>query len=132
MFHEDIEYFREHGCLIWIHMGADLVTFFGCVLIAITGAYIYRRGRFAGLEITYPGLWTAGAAFIFCLGAIRAMSVIEMVFGGILWYMAGMKVCTAGCCGWFAVSLWKAKDEMVQIGTILNAISRGKQEEEGG
>lgn len=116
--------------LVLIHAPADLTTFFGCVLIAITATYIYRYGKFKGLEIVYPGLWTAGAAFVFFFGTTRALSFAEVVFGGLNLYVGISKVCTAICCLWFGYGLWKAKDDIVQIGRILAMIdSRDGQKE---
>lgn len=114
--------------LVFIHAPADLATFFGCVLIAITAAYIYRRGKFRGSQIVYPGLWTSGAAFMFCFGVARVLAALEMILGGFNWLVGGAKLGTAICCLWFAQQLWKAKDDIAQIGQILHAVSRNKGE----
>lgn len=113
-----------------LHASADLATFFGCVLITITTAYIYRRGKFKDMKITYSELWSAGASFVFFLGIVRILSFLEIAFEGptLQWYLGISKIFTAICCLWFVRGLWNAKNDIVQIGQILNMLSRDQEE----
>lgn len=109
--------------LIFLHAGADLLTFVAYVTIPLIVLFIYRRGRLQRLAASYPQLWRLGAAFVFFCGISHLGSFMEVWYGnGLYWVTAANKTVMAVASLWFARRLWVRRYELASIGSALNAL----------
>lgn len=106
--------------LISLHGLSDLLTFAACIIVFLVAAYIYRNGKLRRSTIAFPGLWTAGAGFVFFCGLVRLGNFLEIWYGGSLyWWTGANKLIMAGIAVWFAVQLWRLRDEIALVGRVL-------------
>lgn len=128
-------HWMSHGqCWFWdwrlilIHGISDLLIFIAYMLIPITALYIYKNGHLDTLKASYPGLWLAGMAFVGFCGLSHLGSFIEIWYGDSIYWITGInKVLMSIASIWFAVSLWKVKDEIITISRILQAVNNNNK-----
>lgn len=124
----DMTILLPHGaCWLWdwtlitIHAIPDAVTFLAYMSIPLVLLYIYRTGHLKSLAIAYPRLWVLGMAFIFFCGLSHLGGVFEVWIGGTLYYWTGAnKILMAFSSSWFAVELYRHRNEMATIGRVVS------------
>lgn len=135
MNHPHFESYMPHGaCWLWnpflilLHASADLLTFLAYAAIPLTAVYIYRSGHLRGLAEAYPSLWRLGGAFVFFCGLCHLGSFLEVWFGGGVYWITGVnKAIMATVSLWFAYAFWKCREDLVLIGRLLEAATRGRR-----
>lgn len=121
-----------HGaCWLWnklliaLHAPGDLGTWFYYMFIPALALYIYRRGRLRFLMTAYPRLWRRGAAFVLLCGLSHLGAFAEIWIGGWIYYATGInKVGMVIASHLFAVELWRRREEIVQMGQVLELEAR--------
>lgn len=109
--------------LIALHTIPDMITFLCYMIIPIFLYYIYRIGHLRNLAIAFPLLWRLAAAFVFFCGISHLGAVVEVWYGGPIYYYSGInKIFMAVASVCFAGALIKHRASIATIGRIVGRV----------
>lgn len=131
MLSRDYHTYLPHGaCWLWdrwliaLHAIPDLITMLAYFSIPMFLLYIYRHGHLRSLTIAFPKLWKLAIAFIFFCGLSHLGNVLEVWFGGSLYYVTGInKIFMAVSSTWFAAVLVRRRNDIAFIGRTVSKVT---------